>query len=270
MRKGLVFATGAAVLVVALAAVFMFNNVTTVSARTILDRAARAQNEELPTQGILHIRFERFFNYEALPQDQVPSTIEDTYYDLGTCKTRKVNINSKTGVVGDVHSTDGTYVYGGFNYDINASGPLSVYRSPNDPSKVSCESPSWWWMADKDSFDQMLADPSVEFVGEETWEDGHKVYVLRSEIQSAKLAPDAAPIPVQMYVYFDADTYKSLGGKEFITGDDGKQLLISEKLYTLDEILPADSPIKWDLSDVQGINIIDDPDGSHLDTGARG
>jgi len=44
---------------------------------------------------------------------------------------------------------------------------------------------------------------------------------------------------------------------------DGKEIVISRQQIVLDETLPADSPIAWDLSDVQGVNIVDDKNGEH-------
>jgi hypothetical protein len=40
-------------------------------------------------------------------------------------------------------------------------------------------------------------------------------------------------------------------------------VLISSQRTLLDEILPADSTIAWDLTNLQGINIVEDPNGEH-------
>ena len=256
-------------LVLVLVAVFMARNATPVSARAILDRAYAAQVQALPTQGILHTRYERFFNADVLPEDQVPGTIEDTYYDLGSCKSRSVDVNSKTGVVLDVHTNDGSHTYGGFNYDINSSGPLTVYRSPNptDPAAVTCAKP--FMDGDKEMFDQMRNDMNAEVVGQETRADGHTVYVLRAQVKSILAPQDTSPTLTTLTAYFDANTYQFFGGKQFVDKN-GKQVLIEEKLFTVSEILPAGSSVDWDVSDVKGIVIIDDPDGAHYDDGSRG
>jgi hypothetical protein len=58
--------------------------------------------------------------------------------------------------------------------------------------------------------------------------------------------------------------------KQVITNQAGKEVLVWEKLNSVDEILPAGSSVKWGVSDVKGLNIIDDPEGAHRDSGARG
>jgi hypothetical protein len=62
--------------------------------------------------------------------------------------------------------------------------------------------------------------------------------------------------------YFDVDTYQLLGNRVTIEKD-GKEVLVSSQRTLLDEILPAESNIAWDLSDLQGINVVDDPNGEH-------
>jgi hypothetical protein len=47
-------------------------------------------------------------------------------------------------------------------------------------------------------------------------------------------------------------------------------VLFWEKLTSVYQILPVGSPIYWDVSDLKGITIIEDPDGIHRDNGARG
>ena len=77
-------------------------------------------------------------------------------------------------------------------------------------------------------------------------------------------------MPGQITAYFDTNTYKYMGGNAATLDKDGKELTINKMFYSTEETLPAGSLIKWDLSDVKGINIIDDPDGVHRDSGARG
>jgi RNA polymerase sigma-70 factor (ECF subfamily) len=268
MKKRYSLAAGAVLLTIAVIAISTFTHVTQVSASTILDRAYQAQTRALPTQGILHIRYEYFDGNQGLPQDQMAGTVVDTYYDLGSCNSRSVTTNSKTGVVLDVHTFDGTSVIGGFNYDINASGPLTVYRSPKDPANVDCYKPVEG--NDQAVFDQVRSDPTVALVGQETWADGQTVYVLRSQTP-AKMVEGKQTVltPAQTTMYFDTQTFTNLGGKQTIT-DAGKQVLFWEKLTSVYQILPVGSPIYWDVSDLKGITIIEDPDGIHRDNGARG
>jgi hypothetical protein len=65
-------------------------------------------------------------------------------------------------------------------------------------------------------------------------------------------------------MYFDAETYKQLGYRMTMEKD-GKEILLGSQKILVDEILPADTPVAWDLSDVQGITLVDDPERTHGD-----
>lgn len=270
MKKYFGLAVGVALMVIAIAAIGMFTHVTQVSASAILDRANQVKNQSLPTQGIQHTRVERYFNEQGLPQDQVAGTIEDVYYDLGSCNSRRVTTNSQTGVVLDVYATDGSHVYGGLNYDINAVGSLTVYRSPIDPAKTNCQKPAQA-LYGQEMFEQMHIDPQVELLGQQVWTDGRTVYVLRDQPQANTSKNAEVPFTSsQVTLYFDTQTYQYMGSKLEVSDGNGKTWTVKEFRYTVDEILPAGTPVHWDVSDVKGIDIIDDPDGSHRDDGTRG
>jgi hypothetical protein len=269
--KKTILAASVAVLAIAAVAISTFASITPVSARTIIERASQAaQSDQQPTQGILHIRYERYYNQDGLPipENQINGTIEDYYYDFATCNSRRVTTISLTGVVLDVFAKDGTYVYGGFSYDINFGGPLTVYRSPKDPAVVACQKQ---YMGDTTFFEQMRNDPNVQLLGQETMADGRKVYVLQSRVPARNLIKDAAEQQTALITaYFDVKTYKNVAYRETIEKD-GQEILLSKSVYSADEILSAGTPIHWDLSDIlKNINLIDDPDGTHRDDGARG
>jgi len=63
--------------------------------------------------------------------------------------------------------------------------------------------------------------------------------------------------------YFDKETYKIVESRATIERD-GKDLLVYSYRVQADELLPAGSYHGWDLSDLQGIAIVDDPDGQHV------
>jgi len=63
--------------------------------------------------------------------------------------------------------------------------------------------------------------------------------------------------------YFDKETYKIVERRATIERD-GKDLLVYSYRVLADEILPTGSYSGWDLSDLQGITIVDDPDGQHV------
>src|SRR6185436_14103829 len=94
----------------------------------------------------------------------------------------------------------------------------------------------------KSMFDRMRQDPHVELVGKETWDNGHTVYVLRSQ-QEVKSFAKNDPMGL-VTLYFDVHTYQLMGSSSSIEND-GKEIVISHQQILLDEILPADSHIAW-------------------------
>ena len=112
-------------------------------------------------------------------------------------------------------------------------------------------------------FEKMRSDPQVELVGQETWDNGHTMHVLRSQQEIKLLVNNEITHPMGLVTfYFDVHTYQLLGSRVTMQKD-GKEVLISSQRVVLDEILPAKSTIAWDLSDLRGINIVDDPNGEH-------
>ena len=109
-------------------------------------------------------------------------------------------------------------------------------------------------------FDRMRQDAHVELLGQETWDNGHTVYVLRSQ-QEVKSFAKNDPMGL-VTLYFDVNTFQLLGSRVTMEKD-GKEVLISRQQILLDEVLPAGSTVAWGLSDLQGINIVDDPNGEH-------
>ena len=266
MQKRLILAASLVVLAVAIAVgISLFNRVTPVSARVVLDRAYRVQMLAAPVQGIEHIRTETYSNPQGLAADQGMDTIVESYHDLQTGNTRLVTIDQKTGKVLNVFAYDGTYTYSQ-NWR-NASDPLTVYRSPqsqvskkeiNPGANDNAQTMKAW-------FDQMRNSPNVQLVGQETWEDGRSVYVLRSE-QEVKLQVSATTEHSSgiVIVYFDVHTYEILGNKVTITRD-GQEIVLSTSRTIVNETLPAVTQVAWDLSDLSGIQIVDDPNGTQGD-----
>lgn len=262
MRKRFILAASVAVLVIALVAVSMFKNVTPVSARAILDRAYQVQSQTTPTQGIRHIRVETYVNFQALPEGQSTRTVADSYLDLQTGNVRLVTTDSKTGKVLDAFAYDGSYTYSQGREGAGGSDPLTIYRSPQN---LSLADQSRGGLSSKDMFDQMRNDPNVQLVGQETWADGRTVYVLRSQGPVKVVVKDRTQLPIGLRtIYFEVNTYQIIGSQETME-QNGKELLISSQRQLVDEILPAGSSVAWDLSDVQGLSIVDDPNREHGD-----
>ena len=273
MNKRSIVSAVAGVAVLAILAVFVARNVTpaSASAQRILERASEVQSQPSAAQGIRHIRSEFYDNLEGKPDGQGGETIFESYSDPASGNFRVVFTDKKTGDLLVVFAFDGSNAY---NTEGSKSGPsgaalLTVYRSPqNRPSvigttfadRISGRSNAALDSEAKSMFDRMRQDPHVELVGKETWDNGHTVYVLRSQ-QEVKSFAGNDPMGL-VTLYFDVKTYQLMGSRVSMERD-GKEVLISSQQTLLDETLPANSHIAWDLSDLQGINIIDDPNGEH-------
>jgi hypothetical protein len=270
MKKHIVLSAGAAVLFVALLGFVLLRNVTPVSARTILDKAYAVQSQSAPKQGIEHIRSQTYSNIDGVTDNQDTNMIVDSYHDLQTGKMRLVSMDTRTGKVVDVFGYDGAFTYsvdhsGDSLPNIQVDAPLTVYRTPQGQVANLKLRNGGDDMGSKDAFDKMRNDPNTQLIGQETRADGRKVYALTSQ-QPIKMLVDgqlAHPLG-NVTVYFDVETYEMLGTR-ITTQKDGQDVLIISQQVDINETLPADSPVVWDLSDLQGITLIDDPDRQHGD-----
>lgn len=264
MNRRVVLPAIAAVILLVFVAVFLAKNVTPVSAQAVLDKAYAAQKSSRPAPGIQHIRSEMYSNLEALPGDQGTDMISESYLDPQNGYARLVTFDKKSGKVIGAFAYDGTYAYsqeGG--KDGISSEPLTIHRSPQGETSVPVQRLSLSELNSKNMFDQLRNDPDVRLVGQETWEDGRKVYALQSQQPVKLLIEDGTQQPVGLVtVYFDVDTYKILGNRVTMEKG-GKELLISSQKVLTVETLPVGTSVAWDLSDLQGITIVDDPDLEH-------
>ncbi len=272
MQKRSIFSAAAGVLVLAILAVFVARNATPVSARQVLDRAYQAQTQTISAQGIEHIRSEIYTDVEA--KEQGMETIVESYSDPVNANFRVVTTDKETGEVLQVNAFDGSDVYSSDNMQDGqpSEDPLTVYHNVQDPNSlmkqktISVMNRKLNPAQDEEAkfmFEKMRGDPQVELVGQETWDNGHTVHVLRSQQEIKLLVNNEITHPMGLVTfYFDVDTYQLLGSRVTMEKD-GKEVLISSQRTLLDEILPAESNIAWDLSDLQGINIVDDPNGEH-------
>jgi hypothetical protein len=272
MNKKFTFTALGAALVLSILVIFMANNVTTVSAKEVLDRAYQAQTQTVTNQGIEHIRSEITSNIEA--KEQGMDTIVESYSDPVSGNFRVVTTDKASGKVLQVNAFDGSNAYSSDNLQDNQQGdvPLTVYRNPQDQNSLYLRkftNGTDWKLnpaQDEESkfmFEKMRSDPQVELLDQETWDNGHSVYVLRSQ-QEIKLMVDNEITHPMGWVtfYFDTETYQLLGDRVSLERD-GQEVLISSRRLVLDEILQADSNIAWDLSDLQGLKVVDDPNREH-------
>jgi hypothetical protein len=262
MKKRFVFTALAAVLVFAAVAVFAAKNVTGVSAKEILDRASAEGT--VPTEGILHLKTESYFNVEAI-EGKGTQTILDSYSDLQSNYFRNVTVNTQTGNVMDAFAYDGANTYSR-DYNQQDATPLTVYRTPQGKlAQLKPMGADGDKLKSSEMFAKMREDPNVKFLGEQSWDDGRKVYVLQSQQQMKVMVKKGLERPMGLVtIYFDTETYKQLGYRMTMQKD-GKEILLGSQKVLVDEILPANTPVAWDLSDVQGITIVDDPGRTHGD-----
>ena len=275
MQKRWIFSGLAGVIALSVLAILVAQTVTPVSAaRQILDRAYEVQSQQAATNGIQHMSIEIYTNIEALPEDQGMNTTVESYLDLQSDNFRLVTTDNETGKVLEVYAYDGSNAYNSASTKdgTQPGGPLTIYRSPqNQPGMVSQKFGNGndrklnaALDADaKNMFDKMRQDPQVELVGEETWEDGRTVYVLRSQQPIKVLVENQVTNPNGLVtMYFEVDTYQLLGSRVTMEKN-GQELLIMSQRILVDETLPAESSVVWDLSDLQGVTVVDDTTGEH-------
>jgi hypothetical protein len=294
MQKRWIFSGLAGVIMLSALAVLLAQTVTPVSARQILDRAYQAQSMQNQGEGIHHTRVETYHNICALPEDQGESTVIESYLDLQAGYFRTVITEAQTGNALDVFAFDGSHIYSGHRlvpgeakdpqqgseprpkrfvceqpFGTGTDASLTVYRgAQNNVAAVNVPA-NEEAQTHEEIFRQMQDDPNAELLGEETWIDGRKVYVLRSW-QPVKALVDgnmdgSKELPLGWVTsYFDVETYRLVESRAAIERD-GEEILVYSYRALVDEILPSRSDVPWDLSDLGGITIVDDPEGQYVD-----
>jgi hypothetical protein len=185
--------------------------------------------------------------------------ILESYFDAQSGKYREVTTDSETGKVLDAFAYDGsnTYTRGIGRGAQIGSDSLTIYRSQQKQISVADRKVSSG-IDPKDVFESMRNDSNAQLVGQETWADGRTVFVLNSQQPVKTLGKDIPQPPVGlMTVYFDTKTYQIVGNKMTMEKD-GKELVLNSQRVLLDETLPARSSVAWDLSDLQGITVVND------------
>jgi hypothetical protein len=271
-------------------AILIARNVTPVSAREILDRSYSAQSIQSEGKGIRHTRIETYQNLCARPEGQVEAItmVMDSYLEPQTGYFRTVSTEAKTGAVLEVFAFDGTRLFNGHrSVDVEADrpeqgpaspqkqivcdqpfgptdAPLTVYRGPQSNIAAADLPRGAGEETNEELFQKMHKDPQAKLLGEETWLDGREVYVVRSWQPVKAVIEGSTEVPMGWVIsYFDKETYKIVESRATIEID-GRDLLVYSYRVLADETLPAGSYRGWDLSDLQGIAIVDDPDGQHV------
>ncbi|MBI5563448.1 MAG: zf-HC2 domain-containing protein [Chloroflexi bacterium] len=262
-RSVVLSALATVIVVVALVAVFMTQNVAPVSAQQIIDRASAAQSAVKASRGINHIRIESYDNFQALDGNTAGTkTIVDSYLDVPTGNLRNVTTDADTGKVLDVFAYDGSNTYSTKGpLDSTATEPLTIYRSPQ-PQVVMGGGVAVGAVDFEQLFAELRSDPRVTVEGKQTWSDGRSVYVLSTQ-QPGKFLKDPNSLQTKR-MFFDANTYRLLEEQATFQLAD-KEIVVADVHYLVNETLPANSPVAWNLSDLQGVSIVDDTDRTQGD-----
>lgn len=258
VKRTLFVGATVAVLVFALLAVWMTQNANPVSAQEILDRSAQIQQTAQTQGGIQHLQSKIYFNPEAAPSvEQTPgearTTLWESYHDFANNKARTVIRDSNTNQITEIVGTDGSNLYS--TKSEQGEGAVSVvYRTPQ-ATDVALPFPVKR-IDGQDAFEQMRQDAQNARVTQEQWEDGRAIYVLRTEDANNNIAMQNG-VSTSSAIYFDANTYQVLGQDSYATRNGQTTLYYSNRIL-LDETLPADAAIAWDLTDIGGIRIVDE------------
>ncbi len=151
---------------------------------------------------------------------------------------------------------------------VGDTGPVhTIYRIPQPKGTQTLNFTFQGTPVDaKTLFEAARQDPSAKFMGEQTLSDGRKVYVLQLQ-QLAQImangAPPANPLPpMTSTLYFDKQTYQLVEQRTTMQ-QNGKEIVVNSIRQLVVETLPQTTHVAWDLSDIKGITVVDDPKGEH-------
>jgi hypothetical protein len=265
MKKRFAVAAVATCAVLLVAALIIPNAISPVSAQAVMERSAATQDCSAADQGICHTKSESFFDYKAFSLDvdfawgTPEHTIEESHADLQTGNQRSIVFDADSGQMLSAFGQDEEYFYSGWS---ETDRVFTIYRSPIAQDSTQVQGGSEFALNSEDLFDQARQDPSVEYVGQETWHDGRKVHVLRFTPEYQLVFEDGEQtitLPVRFIstMYFDAETYQLVETSEAIERD-GEEILVSYHRTLVREVLPSNTAIAWDMSDLPNVTIVDD------------
>ena len=183
----------------------------------------------------------------------------ETYTDVSTGNYRftETDVNGR---LLEISANDRTFNYFMMRDAEDISNPLTVHRTPisqDDIRKGSLGGDSSG-MAES-LFEHYKSNPRVELQGKENW-DGRQVYVLVDpNFQTSKLSngQEEKTFTGTMQMIFDAKTYELLESQTTVFKND-KEIVIEKVRFLVDEVLPAETQVAWDLSDMQDVIFVDD------------
>ena len=118
----------------------------------------------------------------------------------------------------------------------------------------------------EENFEAMRMDPNITLEAMMTSSNGKKAYVLVSvrtmdkqyfKINNEVSEKEGGTFKERMI--FDAETYELLE-TETTVKKDGKETIIRSSRFLVNEVLPVDAKVAWDLSDLKDIKLVDDLD----------
>jgi hypothetical protein len=247
-----------AAVVVAVLALFVVSNVNTVSAQQILDRASAAQAAGQTAPGISHLRIESYDNPKGLEGEGVgTTTVNDIYTDSANGYLRSV-VRDADGKIIDASAYNGTFSYTMKRSPMGQTDGLTIERLPTDPSTVRKPVPVDPEDTAQTLFDQFRRNIHVVLEGKELWTDGSQVYVLvdRSFQTQQSNGTTEQTYTGSTKMVFNALTYNLVESETSIRKND-KDVVLNRVKFLVDEVLPAETPVMWNLSDLTQLTFVD-------------
>ncbi len=248
------------------------------SAQEVLARVSEAHAQMQDGEGVRHTITENYLTYQDEETGEMvhDNYSEEDYFNLGTGYYRIMYTDLDTGQLLYIESFDGERYYW---YEAE-SNVVSYYAYEEGFEVVSpvrnmqeerARAQEW--------FEQLKNDPNAEYLGPEE-SNGHTVHVLRSvENEGVMLSPlqeegESGDTPegdwiVTITEKFDVDTYL-LVESEYVETVGGEEMSHTLRRIVTDELLPADTEVFYDLSDLEGASFeedhsLDDMDLENMD-----
>ncbi|MCE1252436.1 MAG: hypothetical protein LWX83_02680 [Anaerolineae bacterium] len=266
MKTPLRSLTLAGTALLAVVVIFMATSATRVSAQQIMERAVSARDKAAAVVGILHNRIQVYDN-PGTDEGAGTTLVIDDYFNLESGFFRRVE-SDLNGTIQSISGSDGNYSY---NLLSSASdGSLKIERYPVSPKPAADdENRAAASISVDDStravYDQFYNNPRVEVEAEKTWTDGSPVYVLiNRSYQTQKNGDGQGTLTGTTRMVFNKDTYQLLQVQTSVHKD-GKDILIYQCDFLVNEVLPADTSIAWDLSDLKNATVLDAPEPDQED-----
>lgn len=234
-----------------------------ISARKILEKASIAQEETEYFQGIWHVRIEYYQNPRAFIDRAGSTTITDSYFDYQNGYYRMIN-EDPAGNLLNARAYDGHYFYNSTqtgNEPLEL--PLTIYREPDEqkeqmPLYQSGETHKLAFdptANDKAIFQQFINSSDIEILEINTRSGGKKAFTLAGYFYEEQTLANNTRQQNQsgsMKLVIDGGTYHILAS-ELTTRKNDEDIIVYAMRYLINETLPQNSSIYWDLSDLPGV-----------------